>query len=96
MFAHLDNIKYVNFNNFDFSKVTSVKGILIECANLISVDLSTFNKSITDTSYMFSGCSNLVSLDLSNMDTSSVTCFHDMFLNHNNCIFYKKCTCLNQ
>ena len=80
MFANLDNIKYVNFNNFDFSKVTSVKGILKECSNLISVDLSTFNKAITDTSYMFSGCSNLVSLDLSSMDTSSVTCFHDMFL----------------
>ena len=60
--------------------MTSVKVILIGCTNLISVDLSKFNKAITDTNYIFSSCSNLVSLYLSNMDTSLVTCFHDMFL----------------
>ena len=81
MFTGLTNITYINFNNFDFSQVTSVRGLLLNCGNLISLDISTFNKPVLDVSYMFSGCGNLISVDLSNMDTSSVTCFHDMFLN---------------
>lgn len=42
------------------------------CSSLTSLDLSTFNGSVTDMAGMFSGCSSLKKLDLSSLDTSNI------------------------
>ena len=87
MFYGLSNITTIIFNNFDFSQVTSVKGIFYGCSNLISLYFSKSNiSSITDISYMFHGCSNLRKLDLRNFIPSSIIDMKAMFYNCKNLI----------
>ena len=61
-------------NNLDTSNVTNMQYMFGKCANLASLDLSSFDTSkVTNMQYMFSYCRGLTSLDLSSFDTSNVT-----------------------
>ena len=48
--------------------------MFMECSNLTSLDVSSFNTSkVINMEYMFGGCTKLTNLDISNFDTSNVT-----------------------
>ena len=80
MFAFCNNLKMINFVDFDTSLVTSMKMMFINCDSLISLDLSGFNTSSVETMYaMFYRCSSLVSLDLSSFNTNKVYDMYSMF-----------------
>lgn len=60
--------------------VVSTYGMFYDCADLTSVDLSSFDTSnVTDMSMMFQNCAKLAALDVSNWDTSNVTDMLQLF-----------------
>ena len=62
------------------SGVTNMRSMFINCENLTTIDLSSFNTSnATDMSSMFYACSNLKTLDVSNFNTINVTNMRSMF-----------------
>ena len=80
LFAGLESLKSIEFQNFDTSHITSMYFMFYNCSSLSSLDLSNFDTSyVTDMSCMFEGCSSLSSLDVSNFDTSKVTDMSSMF-----------------
>ena len=80
LFANLDKVKRITFDNFDTSKVTSMKGMFSGCSGLEELDLSNFvTVQVTDISRMFQRCSALTSLDLSSFDTKNVTNMGQLF-----------------
>jgi len=80
LFAGLESLKSIEFQNFDTSHITSMYFMFYNCSSLSSVDLSNFDTSkVTDMSCMFEGCSSLSSLDVSNFDTSRVSDMNCMF-----------------
>ena len=81
LFAGLDKVKSVTFDNFDTSEVTSMTGMFYQCTGLEKLDLSSFDTtSLKHISNMFDGCSGLLSLDLSSFQLASCTSF-DAVLN---------------
>ena len=87
MFYNCKNLEYVNFGDFDTSKVTTMAymfaGTIMKLLNLKSFDTS----SVSNMSYMFSNCKQLISLDLSSFDTSKVTKMEKMFYNCESLLF---------
>ena len=81
MFYSMDNLKTINFNNFDTSNVTNMYRMFCYCKSLTSLDLSSFNTSnVTNMSEMFRGCEVLTSLNgLNNFNTGGVTSMSYMF-----------------
>ena len=67
-------------NNFDTSKVTSMRAMFGDCNELKFLDLSNFNTyKVKNMSKMFGECFELEFLDLSNFNTSNVTDISFMF-----------------
>lgn len=80
MFSNCENLRKVDVEGFDTSKVTDMYAMFNECGNLQVLDVSGFDTSaVTDMSYMFRKCSALTSLDVSGFDTSAVTNMYCMF-----------------
>ena len=77
------NMKYlvfVDFSNFDTSKVIYMSFMFYRCSSLKSINFSNFNTSnVNSMSFMFDGCSSLKSINLSNFDTSKITDLFAMF-----------------
>ena len=75
------NLVQINFNNnFNTSKVTSMRQMFDRCSSLVTLDLSGFNTSnVTNVYGMFYECSSLTNLDLSSFNTSKVTTMGLMF-----------------
>ena len=79
-FQSFTKLKSIIFDNFDTSKVKSMRAMFRVCSGLTNIDLSKFDTSkVTDMSYMFRECSELTSMDLSKFDTSKVTNMSSMF-----------------
>ena len=91
MFQNIDCIIRVDFSDFDFSGITSMKSMFVSCENLkdviFSENIDTF--SLMEMTSMFDSCTALESLDLSSFNTSNVKYMDGMF---KNC---KKLTSLN-
>lgn len=67
------NLKEIEFNNIDTSKVTNMSEMFNNNMNLQSLDLSNFDTSkVEDMSFMFWACKAIEKLDLSSFDTSNV------------------------
>ena len=80
MFDNLDNIKEIDFSDFDFSRVTSMSFMFHGCHNLKKINFGNANTSSVKTMQrIFYNCSLLSSLDLSSFDTSSLTTMEAMF-----------------
>ena len=45
LFYSAQNLKSINFENFDTSKVTRMNGMFYQCSSLISLNLSSFDTS---------------------------------------------------
>lgn len=70
----------IDLSKADTSKVTSMRGMFMDCAGLKSVDLSGINTSaVTNMSSMFRRCTSLKSIDLSAFDTSALISADYMF-----------------
>lgn len=77
-FTSLENIS--GFENYDTSKVVSMKYMFSGNGNLTTLDLSSFDTSnVTDMGNMFSDCMNLTTLNISNFNTSQVVFMDHMF-----------------
>lgn len=72
----IEGMQYLNT-----SKVTDMYAMFSYCAQLTSLDLSTFDTSnVMDMRSMFEGCSSLKNIVLSSFDTSNVTDMASMFM----------------
>ena len=79
-FFNAENSSFNDMDKWDWSEVECAQAMFVNCANLISVDLSTVNSSsITDMYEMFEDCTSLTSIDMSNFNTSNVTTMKWMF-----------------
>ena len=75
---NLREIKGLQYLNTE--KVTNMYYMFGGCANLTSLDLSSFNtENVEDMSYMFIGCCSLESLNVSSFNTKRVTNMYKMF-----------------
>ena len=80
MFKGCKNLKYINFGNFDASKVTSMISMFEGCSSLISINLSSFNTSnVIDMSDLFNNLISLKVLDISNFNMENVIKHDNMF-----------------
>lgn len=76
------NIKTINFQGWDTSKVTNMNAMFMNCDFLTNLDLSMFNTSnVTNMASMFKGCERLETVDVSSFDTSSAVKMGRMFMN---------------
>ena len=79
-FSYCKNLKRIDFENIDTSRVHNMSGMFAYCVSLTNLNLSKFNTSnVTDYSAMFKGCSRLTELNLYNFDTSKAKYFDSMF-----------------
>ncbi len=80
LFADLESLKRIEFDNFDTSNITDMGGMFSRCRNLVELDLSKFNTSkVIGMHGMFSRCNSLVNLNLKSFDTSNVKSMGAMF-----------------
>lgn len=80
MFYYFENVKSIEFNNFDTSKVTNTKNMFHTCKSITELDLSSFNTSnVTDMHSMFYLMENVEYINVSSFDTSNVTNLKGMF-----------------
>ena len=80
MFQDCSLLKYINFLNFDTSKVTNMTGMFYRCSSLEELDLSNFDTSKVSTmKLLFFECSSLKNLNLSHFNTSNVENMDSMF-----------------
>ena len=85
MFKGCKNLKYINFGNFDASKVTSMISMFEGCTSLISIKLSHFDTSkVVDMSGIFYNLISLKLLDISNFNMKKVIKYDNMFNNVSN------------
>ena len=70
MFAGCNNIKNINFINFDTSNSNTMEYMFADCTKLEKLNLSSFNtKNVVNMRNMFFNCGNLTNLDLSSFDS---------------------------
>ena len=82
MFKGCKNLKYINFGDFDASKVTSMISMFEGCTSLISLNLSNFDTSnIIHMSGMFNNLISLKILDISNFNMEKVNKYNNIFCN---------------
>ena len=80
MFQQLREVKTIDLETLDTSKVTDMSNMFYYDTKLESLDLSNFNTSkVTSMGSMFSGCKSLKTLDLSDFDTKNVVNMSHMF-----------------
>ena len=82
-FGHCTSLTNINgLDSLCTSKVTSIGSMFVNCKNLTSLDLSSWDtSSCTNMSGIFNGCSALTSVDLSSWNTSKSTSMSYMFVN---------------
>ena len=82
MFKGCKNLKYINFGDFDASKVTSMISMFEGCSSLISINLTYFDTSnVIDMSSLFNNLISLKILDISNFNFEKITKYNNMFNN---------------
>ena len=82
MFKGCKNLKYINFGNFDASKVTSMISMFEGCTSLISLNLSNFDTSnVIHMSGIFNNLISLKILDISNFNMEKVNDYNNIFYN---------------
>ena len=85
LFKNCHNIAYIEFDRFDFSKVTDTSEMFQNCTSLTSVNfgggLNQKSPKVMSMSYMFYNCSSLQSINLEYFNTSFVTDMSYMFTN---------------
>jgi len=76
----IHNLERIRFDNFDTSKVVTMKELFSNCSKLKEiVGLDKFNTSnVVTMMQMFNNCKNLTSLDVSFFDTSHVTSMYSI------------------
>ena len=80
MFNNCSFITYIDFSNFNSSKVTYMIDLLYGCSSLSDVNFSCFKtKCVTDMSGLFDGCKELKYIYLSSFDTHNVKNMRCMF-----------------
>ncbi len=80
LFSCLDNLRSVEFDNFDSSNVTDMSYMFCKCGQLTELDLSDFDtEKVTDMTSMFEQCFKLEALDFSAFRTDSLTSMRKMF-----------------
>ena len=73
IFSQLDNIKEIDFSNFDFSSVTIMHEMFRNCSNLEKINFGNIDTSnVVSLVGMFFNCSSLTSIDLSKFNTKNV------------------------
>ena len=85
LFKNCHNIAYIEFDRFDFSKVTDTSEMFQNCTSLTSINfknsLNQKSPKVMSMSYMFYNCSSLQSINLEYFNTSFVTDMSYMFTN---------------
>ncbi|HHJ5066944.1 TPA: BspA family leucine-rich repeat surface protein [Enterococcus hirae] len=72
-FKDRTSLKSVDFEGFNFSKVTSMSKMFMNCTSLKSIDLSFLATTyVKDMSSLFEGCINLSDVNLEYMETNSL------------------------
>ena len=74
LFFQIKNLISIAFTEeFNISKIRSIRAMFRECNQLQSIDITNFNtENLTDMCYLFYGCSSLTSIDLTNFNTSNL------------------------
>lgn len=73
MFSNCSLITYIDFSNFNSSKVTNMIDLFNGCSSLSDVNFSNFNtKRVTNMSGIFDGCKELKYINLFSFDTHNV------------------------
>ncbi len=74
LFNGYTNLKKIEFNNVNTSKMYVMNSMFAYCKNLEQLDLSSFDTNLVNSMWRtFIGCENLTSLILNSFDTSNVT-----------------------
>ena len=80
LFAGMENLEYLNLQDFKTTSITNMKAMFQGVKKLRNLDLSSFDTSqVTDMSSMFEDMESLYTIDLSSFDTSHVTTMRRMF-----------------
>ena len=80
LFYDAGYITYIDFSEFDTSRVTSFSETFLHCESLSSIKFGNYITSSVNNMYrMFCSCYNLLSLNLSCFDTSKVTDMESLF-----------------
>ena len=80
MFYDCNNIKEINFIEFDTSHIKSLESMFSECNSLVKVNFKTFDtKKVTNMSCLFYNCYSLEELDLSEFKLDNVINMSAMF-----------------
>ena len=73
LFKNCTNISYIDFEGFDFTKVTDTSEMFQNCTSLTSISFgSSEANNVIKMSYMFANCSSLNSINLTIFETSKV------------------------
>ena len=82
MFYGLSNLKEIDFSDFDFSHVSTMKYMFKDCTGLIQINFGNIKTStVENMENLFENCYQLTSINLTKFDTSSVSTFSQMFCN---------------
>ena len=80
MFSNCSLITYIDFSNFNSSKITNMIDLFSGCSSLSDINFSYFNtKSVTNMSGLFDGCKELKYINLFSFDTQNVKNMSCMF-----------------
>ena len=80
LFDGCNNLRYVDLEKLDTSKVKSMNSMFLGCKRLTDIDWGSIDTSQVESFFrMFEGCESLTSLDLSGFKTSNVTNMRWMF-----------------
>lgn len=83
LFISFNEVTEINgLKNIDFSKVTDISHMFMNCSSLTNLDIGNWDVSnVTDAGFMFYNCSGLVNLEIGDWNVSSMTCAEYMFSN---------------
>ena len=82
MFKGCKNLKYINLNNNEFSKIIDLSYTFFNCLSLVFLNCSSIvNNNTLDISYSFANCVSLSSIDISNFDTINIKNMSGLFYN---------------
>ena len=80
LFYECSNITFIDFSNFDPSKITDMTYLFTKCKSLTSINFDNFKTNSVERIYcMFRNCSSLISLNLTSFNTSNVIYMGYMF-----------------
>ncbi len=80
LFANLDKVQSITFDNFDTSQAWTMNNMFRDCVSLTQVNVNELEtENVTGMFSMFGGCSSLTALDVSGFNTSKVTDMGYMF-----------------